>query len=406
MDINSLLGFMRAGSVFPTRKATDLANVFNPDPTQQPGGIPGAGISGGLLVPSDQGGSQGKLGGLLGDPLFNMGIAMMGSRSPHLGGALADGLQGAQGAALLKQRMADQEVDSNYKRALIEQMRKPKEVPLTEAQRNAMAIFPNDPEKQREYVLSVTSPDRIKPPSSVQEYEYAKSQGYQGNYFDFIKDARAAGKSEVVVNLPPMEKKYDETIGKTMAERFETIQQGGIEARNKMATYQALANALDAAGYTGFGAENLLALRRAAQAVGLSGDKLDEKIGAAEAARAIGNQLALKLRNPSGGAGMPGALSDKDREFLVASTPGLTKTPEGNRRLIDVAMRLEQRNVDVARLAMEYARQNGGRLDVGFYTALQDYADQNPLFSDLDAGGGAEGGQKRRLRYDPARGFY
>lgn len=35
-------------------------------------------------------------------------------------------------------------------------------------------------------------PNQSKPPSSVQEYEYAKSQGYEGSYEDFLKMATAA----------------------------------------------------------------------------------------------------------------------------------------------------------------------------------------------------------------------
>ena len=40
-------------------------------------------------------------------------------------------------------------------------------------------------------------------------------------------------------------------------------------------------------------------------------------------------EFALELRNPSGGAGMPGAMSDADRNFLASIPPSLANTKEG-----------------------------------------------------------------------------
>ena len=82
---------------------------------------------------------------------------------------------------------------------------------------------------------------------------------------------------------------------------------------------------------------------------------------------------------------MPGAMSDKDREFLVASVPGLDKTPDGNRKLIQYMMLVEQRNIDVAKFANQYAQEHGGRIDNDFFTALADWSEKNPLFPEADA---------------------
>jgi hypothetical protein len=86
------------------------------------------------------------------------------------------------------------------------------------------------------------------------------------------------------------------------------------------------------------------------------------------------------MRNPAGGAGMPGAMSDSDREFLKATVPGLGRTPEGNVQIIDYMTRIEQRNMDVANLAQTYMAQNGGRLDYKFFNQLADWSKANPLF--------------------------
>ncbi len=80
---------------------------------------------------------------------------------------------------------------------------------------------------------------------------------------------------------------------------------------------------------------------------------------------------------------MPGAMSDKDREFLQSMVPGLGQNPNGNALIIDYMKRVAQRSVDVERLRQQYVRKNG-RLDEGFYTELADYSDANPIFSESD----------------------
>jgi hypothetical protein len=127
--------------------------------------------------------------------------------------------------------------------------------------------------------------------------------------------------------------------------------------------------------YTGAGADKILSAKRLAKTMGIDvGD-----LSSGEAIRAIGNQFALELRNPAGGAGMPGALSDKDREFLQQSVPGLEQSPEGNAKIIDYMKRVAQRSIDVERLRQDYVKKNG-RLNEGFYRELDAYSSANPLF--------------------------
>jgi hypothetical protein len=129
------------------------------------------------------------------------------------------------------------------------------------------------------------------------------------------------------------------------------------------------------------------------------GIKLDPKLGAKQAVQALSNEVALQLRNPSGGAGMPGALSDKDREFLVSMTPGLANTAEGNKLIIESARKLAKRELDVARLARDY-RQRKGQMDEGFYQELAQFSAANPLFG----GDAIPGGQERRASPRPGSG--
>jgi len=64
---------------------------------------------------------------------------------------------------------------------------------------------------------------------------------------------------------------------------------------------------------------------------------------------------------------------------LESMTPGLSKTPEGNRLIIKTAKTLLQRQQQVARMAREY-RKKHGTFNEGFFDEMQDFADANPLF--------------------------
>jgi hypothetical protein len=60
--------------------------------------------------------------------------------------------------------------------------------------------------------------------------------------------------------------------------------------------------------------------------------------------------------------------------------PNLSKTPEGNAQIIDMMIKLQQRNQTVAQMARTYMGQNGGRLDYKFFGNLADWTKANPLF--------------------------
>jgi hypothetical protein len=248
----------------------------------------------------------------------------------------------------------------------------------------AVRMNQNDPMAQLQHQKMLLEIEQMrnpapKPTDDMREYEFARSQGYEGTFQQFMNENRRAGATNVTVDQRQASE-FEKTLGKNFGDQYIKIQDGGQTAQNKIATLDALGTALDQSGYTGWGAETLLGVKQASRALGMD---IGEDLGPAEASRALGNQLALQLRSPSGGAGMPGAMSDKDREFLVASVPGLTKTPQGNARLIDFMKRIEQRNVEVARLANDYMRENG-QLDAGFYDTLARYSEANPLFPETE----------------------
>ena len=100
----------------------------------------------------------------------------------------------------------------------------------------------------------------------------------------------------------------------------------------------------------------------------------------AQASSALSNEMALQLRNPSGGAGMPGALSDSDRNFLVSMTASVANDPRAIPLMIDARIALEKRSQDIGRIARDYRARNG-RIDDGMYAEISAFAEHNPLFA-------------------------
>lgn len=250
--------------------------------------------------------------------------------------------------------------------------------------------------KERQDLIDMALKERqelSKPTDAMRGYLFARQQGYTGTFMDYQQELRRAGATNV--NIDRGETKYDEEMGKQFAQLNKEIIDGAADGRRKIAVLSRLEGILsDPNVYTGAGANLVLQAKRMAKAMGFDvGD-----LSGPEAINAISNQFALELRNPSGGAGMPGALSDKDREFLQQSVPGLERTPGGNRIIIDFMRRMAERSIQVDKLRRDYVRQHK-RLDEGFYDILAEWSEANPVFTQADEaavaqvlGGGGQGG--------------
>jgi hypothetical protein len=109
-----------------------------------------------------------------------------------------------------------------------------------------------------------------------------------------------------------------------------------------------------------------------------------KKVGNIEAADALSKEMALKLRNPEGGGGMPGNLSNSDRDYLASMAAGSWQLPGGRKLIIETYKKLNQRTREEAKIINDYKRSHGGILDAGIHDVLQKYADDNPLFPKIE----------------------
>lgn len=117
----------------------------------------------------------------------------------------------------------------------------------------------------------------------------------------------------------------------------------------------------------------------------------------AEQFEAVSNKLALLARQ-----GMPGAMSDADRQFLVKSVANLGKRPEANQEIIANFRKAAQRVQEKA-IAQDQWIQKNGTL-TGFNENWAKYTKENPLFTKQHKLGDIieKGGKRYRIiRLDP-----
>lgn len=229
---------------------------------------------------------------------------------------------------------------------------------------------------------------RDKPTDEMREYNFdiqqrrARGQTELPTFGDWKANLKKAGANSISIDQRG-QSAFEQETGKAQAERLDKVVKGGVAARDELANLEAAQAAIDSYNQgswfgTGKLGEGEAALRGYARAIGVGNA---ETLGAAELVRATQNKMALQMRNPDGGMGMPGALSDADREFLRASQPGLDKSPEGNRRMIEISRRMAQRKIEIASMAEKYAQKN--RSMTGFEDAVAEYYRDKPLFADL-----------------------
>ena len=114
----------------------------------------------------------------------------------------------------------------------------------------------------------------------------------------------------------------------------------------------------------GPGSEYYLMAKKVLGAFGVSNA---DGVAEAEAFRALANQFALELRNPASGAGMPGAMSDADRMFLLQSTPGLTNTRAGNLMLTKLMEEQAGYKMRFDQAAADYIAHNKSNMGLSDY---------------------------------------
>jgi hypothetical protein len=238
----------------------------------------------------------------------------------------------------------------------------------------------------------------VKPTDEIKEYQFDTEQLRAAGrpvptFGDWKAALKKAGATNVNVNTG--EKAYDTKVAGAYGDMFVEFQKAGRNAAGQKGTLDLMENLTkDPNFYSGAGGEAALKANQALVGLGIKDPKATS---ANETFQALGNKLVL---DAAGGSLGP-AISNADRDYIGATVPNLTKTPEGNRELIGMQRKLVKRQEEVAALARMYANDKG-RLDPGFDDLLAKWTEKNPLFKSAPSGGGSAGPKIRT--WNPATG--
>lgn len=170
------------------------------------------------------------------------------------------------------------------------------------------------------------------------------------------------------------ETEFDKGIAKASAGDLEKRADAVRNSQSQLQRIDQFEKLTNAPGVrTGKFAEHELEAKKMLQAMGFDVKGIPE----GEALRALGNQFALSMRSTAGGEGMPGAMSDADRNFLMATVPGLGNTKGGNNMLIRSMRDTEQYKIKTNTEAQRYIHHNKSNVGLGEYMTA--WMKENPM---------------------------
>lgn len=179
-----------------------------------------------------------------------------------------------------------------------------------------------------------------KPTADIQEYEYAKGRGYDGDFVQFQLDQKKAGAGSTNVTVGEGDKFY-EALDKKNAETFSSLSDTGVQARSKLSQIDRLRGLMDASP-SGASA----AMKLAAGEYGIKTEGLDDL----QASQALINELVPQQRQPGSGP-----MSDADLALFKQSLPRAINTPDGNKLILDTMTGIAQYQIQMGDIADQVA---------------------------------------------------
>jgi len=262
---------------------------------------------------------------------------------------------------------------------------------------------PGDPnralyDKMIEKEVAAKQPDRARfggGGNVMVDYQYDPERKLEGKRHPTNPDYVEMGTSQAVASVhvsPTMqnlqESAQSKVVGEGLGKMRVVLNEDEMKSHTKLAQLERMEQLLQGVD-TGRLTPAFTEVAGIAQSFGIT---LDPKLAEKDAATSLSREMALQARNPAGGAGMPGAMSDDDRRFLQSIVPGLAQTSEGRRLIIDTNRKLAKRSIEIARIARKYAQDHGGVIDDGIYEEFAKFANANPLFPKLPTAPATRGG--------------
>ncbi len=229
---------------------------------------------------------------------------------------------------------------------------------------------------------SVASPSQgeIKPLSSFGKILADRNQYPKGSeaykYFDAKLNKESTHKPSdkvSVTNINKSESEQAKKRGQFFGDLRSEVDKVAFDAPaqlNNINRMEQLLEGIETGSLAGVGVK----ISQLAKSAGIT---LDENLGEKEAAIALANQMAIGLRKAG-----TGVMTDKDFEVFLASVPSLSMTPEGRKQMMVTMRGKLNRDIEISKMAREYAKTHNGMLDDGFLDQVAQYKADNPLFAE------------------------
>lgn len=214
-----------------------------------------------------------------------------------------------------------------------------------------------------------------KMPSAVQEYEYARGQGFGGSYLDFQNAKKGQG---VTYTAPDgsivqvggarqtgQNPQLFKQKGKNDANLIKEAQDSASAAQQMKSTLNQMRQVAPNVGYTGPGGELYGKIDDLVNV--LPGDS-----GARGAFKNMSMEAQLSMTEKT-----KGAITDREMGMFKAAVPGLTQTPQGNQQIIKVMEAAAKRAIQRTTALERWVAQNG--TTDGFTEQWDAYLQANPL---------------------------
>jgi hypothetical protein len=211
------------------------------------------------------------------------------------------------------------------------------------------------------------------------DYDRAVAGGYRGSFIDYQNIFAEASRP---VLTPEEEARLDEMSMRNKAAfaANEAIIEGGAAARASLRSIEQITSLLDDGLKTGFAGETLLRLKQLGKRLGMEGL---ETADAEQAQVLFGDFVMNRIQQTKG------AISNKEMELFATFSPGLSKTPEGNRQILSFIKQADQRAQELSKKVRTW-RANGDSETV-IRAKIEDYQDENPLSIGTPTPVGADG---------------
>ena len=203
----------------------------------------------------------------------------------------------------------------------------------------------------------------------------------------FVPRSQAVGreappKAPVVSITEGGEREVVKQLGKLDAERVVKYEEDAQKAFRDLAEVDRMRSAIASGRFrTGVFSDARMFLARFADFVGAS-EETKNIIGDAATADTLD---AASARLAVEAAQKLGRVTNMSLQFIRDSLPQLSRTPEGNKILLEVMERVAQRDIEIASLADEYIRKYNTlrpENDRTFFQALRDLEETDPVITD------------------------